>query len=103
MVNELVPLVAGQLGVDQIQTQHGHFHPSTLQPVEPQQLKGSQWWLERVVRQQWTQLPVRKPSRAWCRAQQLVAPTTKRAGLSTLSSGIAQRSPLGSLAMQLGS
>ncbi len=37
-----------------------------------------------------------------CRAQQLVSPATKRAGLSTRSSGRLQRSPPGSSASQRG-
>src|SRR5690606_37054916 len=102
MMGKLVPLVAGQFGIDPIQAQYGDLDTALLQPVEREQLKRSRWQGEGRARDQGTQLPVRDRSRARWRAQPSVRPTTKRPGLSAASSGFAPRAPLANLGTQLG-
>ncbi|MNM73962.1 hypothetical protein D3C81_857090 [compost metagenome] len=97
---QLEPFVAGNLLVDQVQTQQRELDAGSVQPVESH------------VLQRWDGLPVGKVQGnqfrpgcrplPLCRLQQLLSPSTKRLGVSTRSTGIAQRSPLDMRPSQVG-
>ena len=98
---KLEPFVAGHQRIDEIEAQTGELDASGL---EPGQLHLMQRRLRTPVGNAYRQdqLTVRRRLLALCRVQQLESPSVKRLGVSIRSMGMAQRSPLGKIASQLG-